>query len=144
MTEHNNYWTPLTRSRFNRRRVLAAGGALGASGLAAALVGCGSGSKTSSGGAAGTGLLFTPVDTTAKATRGGTYAIYQQADIAAFNSGNGGDAGHAMNAYSRIVRYDAYKYPDRPLASTSPDAAVSWETSLDGLTWTYKLRPNLK
>jgi len=49
-----------------------------------------------------------------------------------------------MNAYSRIVRYDAYKYPDKPLATVSPDAAIAWETSPDGLTWTYKLRQNFK
>jgi ABC-type transport system substrate-binding protein len=49
----------------------------------------------------------------------------------------------ALHAMSRIVRYQVYKYPDRVRSEVIPDAA-SWEISPDGLTYTFKLRPNLK
>jgi len=112
--------------------------------LALAALGCGSGSKSSGTAEQSSALLYSPVDSSAKATKGGDFHMSQQADISAFNSGNGGDSANAMNAYSRLVRYEAYKVPDKPLPSVAPDAATSWETSPDGLTWTYKVRPNLK
>ncbi len=144
MMPQSDYWLKFTQARQSRRKVLTlAGGA--AAGLAAmSLMGCGDNNKTSSGAKSSSSLLFTPTDTSAKAVQGGAYDIFQQADISAFNSGNGGDAANSQNTYSRIVKYDAYKYPEKALPTTSPDAAISWETSPDGLTWTYKVRPNFK
>src|SRR5713226_7475047 len=136
MSQTDNYWEKLVRARLARRRMLIAGGASAAGALALATVGCGSGSGGSK--PAANALLYSPVDTSSKASKGGTYVISQQADIAAFNSGNGGDSANAMNTYSRLVKYDVYKYPEKPLSTTAADAAISWETSPDGLTWTYK------
>src|SRR3954471_16270705 len=70
-----SYWTRLLSNRSSRRRVLTAttGTALGASFLAA----CGGGGSDAKGGSAdsgpkdASGLLSSPVDTTAKAKRGG-------------------------------------------------------------------------
>ena len=144
MSEQTSYWARFNQARQTRRRVLLATGGVAAGAVALGLAGCGGGSSTSSGNSASSGLLFTPVDNSAKATKGGALDIFQQADIAAFNSGNGGDAANSMNTYSRIVKYDVYKYPDKPLPTASADAAISWETSPDGMTWTYKVRPNFK
>src|SRR5689334_22736666 len=100
MVESHHYWTKRVGTSISRRKWVATTGALGAGALALGLSGCGSSSKSSNSSSGGASMLYNPVDTTAKATRGGTYAIFQQADIGAFNSGNGGDAANAMNAYS--------------------------------------------
>jgi ABC-type oligopeptide transport system substrate-binding subunit len=130
----SNYWFKFTQARQTRRQWLTATGGAAAGLAALSLVGCGDNNKASSGSKSASSLLYTPVDTSAKAMQGGAYDIFQQADISAFNSGNGGDAANSQNTYSRIVRYDAYKYPDKALPTTSPDAAVSWEASPDGRT----------
>ena len=51
---------------------------------------------------------------------------------------------HAPWVYSRLVRYKAAKYPDLVQGDVEPDGAESWEMSPDGLTFTFKLRGNLK
>jgi peptide/nickel transport system substrate-binding protein len=166
-----NYWDRALTRRIGRRRAITATGAtaFGAAFLAA----CGgdddddaspvatssgsssggttgaSGSSGSSGGSGSSGtssLAYIPTDTTAQAKRGGTYVTVINAEPAAFDviTGSAPDVPHPARVYSRIVKYQAYKYPDEVQPIAAPDAATSWETSPDGLKVTYKLRPDMK
>ena len=152
--------------------MVSAGAAFGLGISAAALVGCGgdnnkastsSGSgagvsgSTSSGSSSGPGssgggssgaasaLLYKPVDTSATATKGGTFPLVSTTDVASFDAvNNATDATHSLLGYSRPLKYSAIAYPKDPIPVAEPDAMKSWEISPDGLTYTYKLRPNLK
>ena len=155
-----SYWHSVMTRRISRRRTLALSGAaaLGTAFLAA----CGgddTASDSSTGGSTGTaggsgpstgvageptGLLYVPQDTSDKATKGGTY-VAKSDNVAAFDTlGNAADSTHALHGYSRLVRYQAYKYPEKALPTVDPDAAASWEVSPDGLTYTFRVRPNQK
>jgi peptide/nickel transport system substrate-binding protein len=46
--------------------------------------------------------------------------------------------------YARILRFEASKFPDPISATPVPDAVSGWEVSGDGLTYTFKVRPNQK
>jgi len=134
-----SYWSAVSYQRTSRRRVLGLAGAGGLSVIAAA---CG-GNKSST--PAARSLATQPADTTARAVRGGTYQIVggspQTFDVL---NGFGSDGQYATAGYSRLVKFQAFKHPQRVLTSIEPDAAASWEVSPDGLQWTYKIRPNLK
>ncbi len=56
--------------------------------------------------------------------------------IASFST----EAAYMANMYEQLIRVNA---PDSP-EQYSPLLAESWEKSTDGLTWTFKLRPNVK
>jgi peptide/nickel transport system substrate-binding protein len=165
----DSYWEKLTKSRITRRRVVYTGSLAGAGALLLSLSGC---SDDESGGTVGTastgstgagatsatseatatptsenGLVSAPVDTTSSARPGGIYHFYASQDIPGFD-GIGGNNGltfnQSMYAHSRLVKYAAAKYPDRPDGSVTADAASSWEVSADGLQWVFKLRQGLK
>jgi peptide/nickel transport system substrate-binding protein len=139
-----SYWSKLTQSRLSRRRLVSGGAGLGLSATALALLGCGGGDSDDDKDASG--LAVKPVDTTGKAAKGGVYQAAIQADPAVFDVIGGGapDVPHPARVYSRIIKYQSYKYPDPVQPVAAPDAAASWETSPDGLQVTYKMRPNLK
>lgn len=130
----DTYWAGILNSRTNRRRVLRA--SIGASTIAAALslIGCGGGGD--SGAKKDTsGLLFTPTDTSKAAVKGGVLA--RTGSSRGFDVTRGGvESADAGTAYSRLVRYQTYKYPDKPLSEVVPDAALSWEVAGDGLSYT--------
>jgi ABC-type transport system substrate-binding protein len=123
-----------------RRRVLKAGALGGAGAVALSLIGCGGGDE---GGGDISGLIHTPVDTTNKAVKGGNLAFVGE-NISAFDYGQFADHDAAMTGMSRLVKYTAAKYPEKPSLAVEPDAATGWEISGDGLTYTFKLRPNMK
>ena len=143
MSASDGYWTSLSRSRLSRRRLLRAGAALGAGAGAIGLVGCG-GSDDGGGGDAN--LVARPADTSGKAVRGGVFQGQVNSDPNAFDviTGTAADVPHPARVYSRIIRYQPYKYPDKVQPAAAPDAATSWEFAPDGLQITYKMRPNLK
>lgn len=143
MNSELGYWQGIVNRRLARRRALFAAGTLGlTAGLA--LVGCGGGEdkgavKDSS------GLVSKPVDTTAKAVKGGIYTQALARDVATFDAnGSEGDLGLGKYAYSRMTRFKAFKYPEPVQGVAEGDAVTGWEVSPDGLRYTYKLRPNLK
>ena len=147
-TEHG-YWTAITRDRLGRRRLLKSSAALGVGAAALSFIGCGGSDSKSSGGDAKPGassLAAKPTDTTSKAVKGGVYTAPINADPNAFDviSGFAPDVPHPARVYSRIVKYQSYKYPDPVQPVAAGDAASSWETSPDGMTVTYKLRPGQK
>jgi len=138
------YWNMITQSRLTRRRLLRTGAAFGVGAGALSFVGCGGGDSGESKDASS--LAVKPVDTTSKAVRGGMHQVAINADPAEFDVIRGGapDVPHPARVYSRIIKYQAYKYPESVQPVAAPDAASSWETSPDGLRVTYKIRPNLK
>src|SRR6266545_4575805 len=137
-----SYWMAQTTSRITRRRLLRAGAAVSASAAALSFIGCGG--KDSKGSDSST-LVAKPVDTTAKAVKGGSLPLYQTQDILQYNTeGNGAAATAASHGYSRMVRFKSIKYPEPRSAIAEPDAMASWEVSPDGTTYTFKLRPNQK
>ena len=135
-----DYWSKVAGSRFNRRRLLQSSVAVGAGATALSLIGCG-GNDSSSGDP--TGLIHTPVDTSNKAVKGGVFPS-SSSDVANFNTINGADSTAAMRGYSRFVKWGVTKYPKPVERKIDPDAMASWEISPDGMTWTWKIRPNMK
>jgi len=140
-----DYWRKTLERRVSRRRALAAAGATAAA--AAFLAACGGDSESGGqeGGSA-SGLLAKVEDTTDKAKPGGTWVN----PLASENFLNMDPYGvtigsaHAPWGYSRLVMYKPGKYPDVPQGDVVPDGAESWEMTPDGLTFTFKLRGNLK
>ena len=138
-----NYWTNLLGRRTSRRRALAATGgtALGAAFLAA----CGGGDDGPQEPADRSGLLAPRVDETAQGVPGGTYP-YNHANnvvlIDPHSTFNAAAYGLITPVYSTLVKYGMHvrEYPG--LDTITGDAMSSWETSPDGLSVTYKLRPN--
>jgi ABC-type transport system substrate-binding protein len=143
--ETGGYWQTARRRLHTRRRVLIAGGALSLGVLAAACSGKGNGGS----GSATTdksGLLTKPVDRTKEAVAGGLYEGSVAGDITHFDSLAATDFQSAVagsNVYSRLIRCVRGTY-DKPADGTvEADAALSWEVASDGLSVTFKLRPNM-
>ena len=100
----------------------------------------------SSGVPTSTSKLLAPVeDTSAKAKQGGTWQTYITADLQSLDpyQVTAGSA-HAPWTYSRLVRYTPGTYPENATSEVEADGASEWEASPDGLTFTFKLRPDLK
>jgi peptide/nickel transport system substrate-binding protein len=114
-------------------------GALGAGAVVLSLAGCGGDSERDS----ASEKLYTPIDTSNRATKGGV--LPRVGSNRGFDiTRSAAENGNASPTYSRLVKYQTYKYPEKAIPSVEADAATSWETSPDGLTATYKLRPNMK
>lgn len=144
MAGNDSYWAAVTQSRLTRRRAVAA---TGAGILAAGLAACGGGSSSSGGAGSGPeSLVAKPVDTSSKAVKGGVFqgVLPQDPNVFDVITGTSADVNHPARAYSRIIKYQTYKYPDKVQPAVAPDAATSWEFSGDGTQVTYKVRPNLK
>jgi len=140
-----NYWARVAERRITRRRSLAA---VGGTGLAAAfLAACGG--DDDDGGSTGTqkpaGLVSEPSDTTKNATKGGILSVSSTNPPNSFDfTAGSGAPDYSGHVYSRLMKYEVMKYPEPAVSAVVPDAATSWETSPDGLTYTYKLRRGMK
>lgn len=112
--------------------------------------GTSSGSSTGATGPSATGasstLVSRPEDTTASAKYGGTYIGQSDTDPTTFDviTGLPEDVAMAARAYSRIIKYKSFKYPEPIQPAAEPDAAASWEYSGDGTQVTYKIRQGMK
>ncbi|HEX5368782.1 MAG TPA: hypothetical protein VFY10_05130, partial [Dehalococcoidia bacterium] len=113
-----NYWTRVTQSRVERRKLLRAGAGFGIGAAALSFFGCGGGDNSNSSGSSATsatsgatgasgssaasgasgatgatgasnGLVSTPVDTTANAKPGGVYVTNITSDPLSFDSISG-------------------------------------------------------
>ena len=145
-----SYWAALTSARLSRRQALVSSGAgaLGAAFLAA----CGGGSDDKkdaapSGPKDTSGLLFSPVDTSKSAVKGGTYlSAYNQEPLNydPLSSSSQFTFGHAHTAYQRFFSLKRGTFNDPATGDPEGDAVSSWEYSPDGLTLTLKLRPGTK
>ena len=145
----NNYWTQALSQRISRRRAIIATGATAAS--AAFLAACGGGGSDSGGSSAGkdkSSLLTVPKDSSKEAKAGGVWIdrLLSVADtlepVAA--TGSVGFT-HTMPVYTKWTRWGKGINGQLPTTEmTTGDSMESWETSPDGLTWTFKLRRNQK
>jgi peptide/nickel transport system substrate-binding protein len=142
--ESQNYWSKLSRSRLNRRRVLAAGGA-GA--LTAALAACGNKSggtsQSTSSGSNPTQNNVAPAS--GSPVQGGTFTYFAAANsILDPQKSSAGAQTVVGGVYSRLFRFqtgtDPKTFTDH---NTENDLGVSIE-SPDALTWTVKMRPDAK
>lgn len=136
-----SYWSSVLEKRIGRRRALSV--AAGSAAAAALLTACGGG--TDSGGDK-SGLLTVPRDTSGDAKPGGVWInrLLSAADtmepVAA--TGSVGFT-HTMPVYSKFTKNG--KGANRQLPTpemVTGDAMESWETSADGLQFTFKLRRN--
>ena len=151
MRNETNYWA----RRANRRRFLGTGVAAGAGVAGLALVGCGDDDDTSGGGSglatpttpAGTQPTAVPADLFAGAKRGGTWKTWAAGDPPTLDPyGNLSflTKGVANYTYSRLYKYKTGAGIEPLGVKPVPDIAQSAEASADGLTWTVKLRPDVK
>lgn len=161
---NHGYWSKLTRVRLSRRRALTGTGAgvfsaafLAAcggndaptpTGGTAAGTGSTTGAATGSTAAGSTGLLSTPVDTTAQAQPGGTLRDFQTSDIVTMDALASNDA-PAVNqvsvfAYPRLLKFKSASSPQVGDYSVEGETAIDWEVSPDNLTITFKIRPGMK
>ncbi|HEX5141330.1 MAG TPA: ABC transporter substrate-binding protein, partial [Dehalococcoidia bacterium] len=145
MLANDSYWTKVLNVRIRRRRAIFAGSAaVVGSAFLAACGGSDSSDSTGSGNGRDGGLVSEPVDTTSKAVKGGVLTLEGgEPNSFDFTAGSGAP-NYGVHAYSRLVKYETFKYPDPAVAKAAPDAALSWEVSPDGLTYTYKLRQGMK
>jgi ABC-type transport system substrate-binding protein len=145
------YWSELVRTRRSRRAVLAGSASL--TGAAAVLAACGGGDGD--GGSAsqeetrrGLGTLVydsTKAETPVK--RGGIVADREGGDLPSIDPYRqiaGIVQTFAGHVFSRLIKYRAEPGLDPGLAEKDGDAAEKWEIANGGLTYTFKIRPNMK
>lgn len=142
-----DYWDRFANQRLTRRWGLVASTTVAAG--AAFLAACGGdGSKGAKGPVDKSGLLFTPVDTTAQAKTGGALKNFLTSDILHFDNMLSNQAGvigsFGQLSYLRLVGWAIAKYPKEADGGIEPELAESWEISPDKLTITMKLRPDIK
>jgi len=134
-----NYWERILKSRLNRRRVLAASGATALAATIAAA--CGGDDSDSSG--RSSSLLTVPQDTSDKAVPGGVFPTSDDVDLATADPHRAPGLiplEKLLSAYDFLVKYG--KGTEGRNGPITGDAAESWEFSPDGLTLTFKMRPN--
>ena len=139
-----SYWDGILGASIKRRRALAAGSA--AAGGAALLAACGGGSSSKdSGGKPEVSSLITPVsDTSKQAKRGGIFKVSRTVDPVTWDPHVTSSQwnGSVAAIYSRLtILKEGYLKPTN--GEVVGNVAESWEFSPDGLTLTFKLRPNV-
>ncbi len=144
----HGYWDGVSRLRLSRRRALMAASGIGVGASALSLLGCGSGGGEPAAIADKSGLLSTPLDTTASAKAGGTFKGYRDADaLQGFDplaTNNASTRSVALYAYPRLLKFVPGKFPRLAQGESEGDLAESFELSADKLQLTFKLRPGLR
>jgi peptide/nickel transport system substrate-binding protein len=136
-----SYWHRASEIRLSRRRALAAAATTGVGAGALALVGCGSSEESGL-----EGGLGKPVDTTRDLVRGATLQSYMAREPATLDVGSSDvSTTHTFGGYyfSRLLKIKSGPGVDYGAMLPDGDLAESWDSS-DGLTWTFKLRPNAR
>ena len=156
VSDDKNYWT---RNRLSRRGLLRGAAAAGFGLAGAALIGCGddddeaapSAAATTAPAATASGQTLStataaPTEAAADIPRGGRIQYYSSSQAPNLDPtlSLSYQTHHRISLiYSMLV--ELLQGPDGIYDTTiSPDMAESWETSGDGLTWTFNLRPGLK
>jgi peptide/nickel transport system substrate-binding protein len=147
-----SYWDRYKQMRTSRRRILGGAATLSVGAAGLALTGCGgddeenglTGIATPTPGADATP---TPADPFANAKRGGTYRVTTTGDppsIDPYGNLSFLTKGYAAYIYGRLFKYNTGPGVRQADLRAVPDIAESAEASPDGLTWTIKLKPNIK
>jgi peptide/nickel transport system substrate-binding protein len=156
----------LTSEHISRRNILRVGALLGGGIAASALLGCGSDDDNgtanpsgTAGSAGGTQVAQLPgydvaghrvpynFPETHQPRDGGTVVIGTTWEPSTFDttkSASGGTITVPNTAMVRLMHYDQGPDADPNKLKIMPEAGTSWETSSDGLTYTWKIRPGLK
>jgi len=133
----NHYIDELASGNLSRRDFLRHGSMIGMSTtlLGAVLAACGSSSKTT-----GTGAAGTTSTSSAPVTKGGTLRIGAVAPAAAVNPLSVSDAGGLLmlNQTGEFLIFDS-----NLKLELQPMLALSWKPNADGSVWTFTLRPNV-
>ena len=144
----DNYWNRVLTGRTSRRRALAATGAFTVS--AAFLAACGGGDDDTEPAASGSGdseRVYTNTDAEGPVKRGG---VWQQSGTEPANLDSFAQASaivpQNVGSYvlGRLLKYKSEPGLDPNLFTLVGDLSTSHEVSGDGLTYTFKLRPNVK
>ncbi len=147
-----SYWERYWNNRRSRRRFLGGAAAVSAGAAGLALVGCGDDDDNGGGSGLATptpapNATPTPSDPFANAKRGGTYRITFTGDppsIDPYGNLSFLTKGYAAYVYSRLFKYNTGPGVRQADLRPVPDIAESAEASPDGLTWTIKLKPNVR
>jgi peptide/nickel transport system substrate-binding protein len=154
-----SYWASVARSRLTRRRALAAAAATSFS--AALLAACGGGSSSSiklddAGTARVPGTVWFAKndwkleDETKQAVRGGIYRGSRDADQPShfdpltLGQGQSPYAGHTHEFLLAKSRSPGLDPRSQEAETPTPSLAESWEVADDGMSITFKMRPNVK
>lgn len=163
----SNYWDRFSRSRLSRRRAMAGAGGLGLTAATLALLGCssddsspaptGTGTSPATGGGTGggstggdadSGLLSRPVNSTDRATPGGTIRDFQNAEMHHFDvlqtSNNPVINFSAVFAYPRLLKFTSGEYPNAAEGISEGEVATDFEMGADQQTLTLHLRRGMK
>jgi peptide/nickel transport system substrate-binding protein len=136
----SSYWNRLLQARLSRRRAAMASAGAGAGALL--LSACGG--EDSGGDGDSSSLVVKAVDSTKDAKPGGVMKDSRNADIGHWDPHLSGAWWSFANPaiYSRLTRLKA-GHLEPASGEVVGDLAESWEFSPDGLTATFKLRPNV-
>jgi peptide/nickel transport system substrate-binding protein len=141
------YWERTLKNRTSRRTAIAGG--LGLAGAAAILAACGGGDEgPSEETRTGLGkLLYENKNAETPIKKGGTLNAREGGDLPSIDPYRqiaGISQTFGGHLFSRLVQYKTEPGLDPGLAEKAPDAAERWEVSDGGLTYTFKIRPNVK
>jgi peptide/nickel transport system substrate-binding protein len=141
----SNYWQAIWSTRSSRRRALIGGAGL--AGAAAVLAACGDSEDSNSSVRESSGRVFTSTDPEGPVKRGGIWpqAATEPTNFDAFAQATA-VVPQNLSGYiqSRLLKYKTEPGLDPNLFTLQPDLAESYEVSGDGLTYTFKLRRNVK
>lgn len=138
----DSYWTRYSRS-ISRRRLLGAAGTAGI-GLALMNLGCSTDDQTQSTG--DSQHLITKPDFDSKGKRGGLYGTYVPLEPLHLDPDNipANIAPLTYHVFQKLMSFKPHTVDNLSSGENVGDAAESWEITPDGLTVTFKLRPNMK
>jgi peptide/nickel transport system substrate-binding protein len=144
-----SYWEQAVRRRTTRRTALAGGASLaGAAAVLAACGGGGGGSGVTEEQRIGLGkLVYDSTDAETPVKRGGTVNYRQTGDIPSMDPYRqiaGIAQTFAGHIFGRLMKYSSKPGLDPRLTEKEPDVAERFEVADGGLTYTFKIRPNVK
>jgi peptide/nickel transport system substrate-binding protein len=140
----SGYWS----RRISRRRAVTGGAAL--AGAAAILAACGGGGDGGVSEETRTGLgqlLYDSKEEEKPVKRGGIVNTRTGGDLPSIDPYRqiaGAVQTFGGHVFSRLTKYRSEPGLDPGLAEKGPDAAEKWEIADGGLTYTFKIRPNVK
>src|SRR5688572_7794662 len=129
------YWSKTLRTQISRRRALAT---TGSATIAAALLAACGGSSDSGG--ESSGLIYTPVDRTKEAKKGGVLKTALGEETTTWDPSQSG-AQFRGELFSTMLSAKS-AIGKAPVGEYTGEIMEKWEVAPDGLTMTFTMRPN--